>query len=150
MRQPIFTLVAFALMEAFVPWHAQARGASAGSTPRITKVTVSPAPSAHDPFGSTSTQSSTRSSRGEHPPSASVDGRQRRADLKASRYLLAQQARILAREKQDIDARADRLYRASQVSAPIIVDAKACRRTGAHGESIYENCETAAAKPTAR
>jgi len=38
------------------------------------------------------------------------------------------------------NARAERLYRASQISAPIIIDAKACRRVGAHGESIYENC----------
>jgi len=38
------------------------------------------------------------------------------------------------------NARAERLYRASQFSAPIIIDAKACKRIGAHGESIYENC----------
>lgn len=38
------------------------------------------------------------------------------------------------------DARAERLYRASRFSAPIIIDAKACKRIGAHGESIYENC----------
>jgi len=40
----------------------------------------------------------------------------------------------------ETDARAERLYRASQFSAPIIIDAKACKRVGAHGESIYENC----------
>jgi hypothetical protein len=38
------------------------------------------------------------------------------------------------------NARAARLYRASQFSAPIIIDAKACKRIGAQGESIYENC----------
>jgi hypothetical protein len=38
------------------------------------------------------------------------------------------------------NARAERLYRASQFSAPIIIDAKACKRVGPHGESIYENC----------
>jgi len=38
------------------------------------------------------------------------------------------------------NARTERLYRASQFSAPIIIDAKACKRVGAHGESIYENC----------
>lgn len=37
-------------------------------------------------------------------------------------------------------ARMERLYRASQFSAPIIIDAKACKRVGTHGESIYENC----------
>jgi predicted membrane-bound mannosyltransferase len=37
-------------------------------------------------------------------------------------------------------ARAERLYRGSQVSAPIVKDAKACKRIGAHGESIFENC----------
>jgi len=38
------------------------------------------------------------------------------------------------------NARVERLYRASQFSAPIIIDAKACKRVGANGESIYENC----------
>lgn len=45
-----------------------------------------------------------------------------------------------ARDAAERDARAERLYRSSQLSAPIIPDAKACRRSGAHGESIYENC----------
>ena len=43
-------------------------------------------------------------------------------------------------EQADVNARAERLYRASQFSAPIIIDAKACKRVGTHGESIYENC----------
>lgn len=45
-----------------------------------------------------------------------------------------------AREATERDARAENLYRSSQLSAPIIKDAKACKRIGAHGESIYENC----------
>lgn len=43
------------------------------------------------------------------------------------------------------NARAERLYRASQFSAPILIDAKACKRIGKHGESIYENCSAASA-----
>lgn len=48
--------------------------------------------------------------------------------------------RAAAREQAGRDATADYIYRVSQLSAPIIVDAKACKRIGAHGESIYENC----------
>ncbi|HTD28272.1 MAG TPA: hypothetical protein VK660_02680 [Xanthomonadaceae bacterium] len=40
----------------------------------------------------------------------------------------------------DRDARAERIYRSSQLSAPIVIDAKACKRKGTNGESIYENC----------
>jgi hypothetical protein len=43
-------------------------------------------------------------------------------------------------EQVEANARAERLYRASQFSAPILIDAKACKRIGANGESIYENC----------
>lgn len=50
-----------------------------------------------------------------------------------------------ARDQSERDARSERLYRSSQLSAPIITDAKACKRTGAHGESIYENCQLAPA-----
>ena len=59
---------------------------------------------------------------------------------KADRSLAAAIRRDDAREAAERDARAERLYRSSQLSAPIIPGAKACRRTGAHGESIYENC----------
>ncbi len=45
-----------------------------------------------------------------------------------------------AREAAGRAARADDLYRASQTDAPIIANATACKRIGAHGESIYENC----------
>ncbi len=54
------------------------------------------------------------------------------------------------RERSERNARAQRLYRSSQFSAPVIPDATACKRIGAHGESIYENCpSTPAATPTA-
>ncbi len=43
-------------------------------------------------------------------------------------------------EQAESNARAERLYRASQFSAPLLIDAKACKRVGANGESIYENC----------
>lgn len=57
-----------------------------------------------------------------------------------------QHAEVLAarkaavREVLERNARANRLYQNSQFSAPIIINAKACKRIGVHGESIYENC----------
>ena len=45
-----------------------------------------------------------------------------------------------AREAIERNARAEYLYRSSQLSAPIITNATACKRIGAQGESIYENC----------
>jgi hypothetical protein len=56
-----------------------------------------------------------------------------RADALAARN-------AVVREDAERDARAERLYRSSQLSAPILKDAKACKRTGANGMSIYENC----------
>jgi hypothetical protein len=50
---------------------------------------------------------------------------------------------VAAREQVERDARSERIYRSSQLSAPIIIDAKACKRIGIHGESIYENCQLA-------
>ncbi len=50
-----------------------------------------------------------------------------------------------AREQAERDARAERIYRSSQLSAPIIVEATACKRIGSHGESVYENCQLTAA-----
>jgi hypothetical protein len=47
------------------------------------------------------------------------------------------------REQAERAALAERVYRSALVSAPIITDARACKRTGAHGESIYENCQLA-------
>lgn len=52
----------------------------------------------------------------------------------------ATSARAAVSEQAERDARAQRLYRSSQTSAPIIRNARACKRIGAHGESIYENC----------
>ncbi|MBS0212622.1 MAG: hypothetical protein JSR26_05490 [Proteobacteria bacterium] len=43
-------------------------------------------------------------------------------------------------EQAQAAARADCIYAVSQANAPIIADTRACKRTGAHGESIYENC----------
>jgi len=75
------------------------------------------------------------------------------AGLRDGKHAIAQMQRehrdALAAEKTAIrehgerDARVERIYRSSQLSAPIIVDARACRRIGMHGESIYENCQLA-------
>ena len=59
-----------------------------------------------------------------------------------NRYAQATEAYFM-REHADRDARAERIYRSSQLSAPIIIDAKACKRIGSRGESIYENCQLA-------
>ena len=61
--------------------------------------------------------------------------RNSRESLSAEKYAL--------REHAERDARAERIYRSSQLSVPIIIDAKACKRIGRHGESIYENCQLA-------
>ena len=50
-----------------------------------------------------------------------------------------------ARETIERNARAEYLYRSSQLSAPIVTNATACKRIGAHGESVYENCGADAA-----
>ncbi len=64
-----------------------------------------------------------------------------RAVTRVTRRGNAQTAqKSVVREQSERDARAERLYRSSQFSAPIIPDATACKRIGAHGESIYENC----------
>ncbi|HTA65603.1 MAG TPA: hypothetical protein VK753_08865 [Xanthomonadaceae bacterium] len=59
---------------------------------------------------------------------------------KPSRQDVAEARKAAALEQAQARARADDLYAASQTNAPIIVDAKACKRIGANGESIYENC----------
>lgn len=64
---------------------------------------------------------------------AASHGKSVRADALAARN-------AVAREDAERDARAERLYRSSQLSAPILKDAKACKRTSANGMSIYENC----------
>jgi hypothetical protein len=85
-------------------------------------------------------------------PQASVDkSRKDKHPEKAAKTAVAKRAvgdrrsgiadaRAAAREQAERDATADRIYQLSQLSAPIIVDAKACKRIGARGESIYENC----------
>ena len=70
-----------------------------------------------------------------HAPHATLN------DRKPDRNSLAAAIRNAeTRDATERDARAERLYRSSQLSTPIIPDAKACKRIGAHGESIYENC----------
>ncbi|MEO5596829.1 MAG: hypothetical protein ABIQ97_06735 [Lysobacteraceae bacterium] len=59
---------------------------------------------------------------------------------KASRGQLTAARNAQSREVAERDARSMRIYRTSQLSAPIIPDATSCKRVGAHGESIYENC----------
>jgi hypothetical protein len=56
-------------------------------------------------------------------------------DISNKGFAIAQKA-----QQAESNARAARLYRASQFSAPILIDAKACKRVGANGQSIYENC----------
>jgi len=62
------------------------------------------------------------------------------ATRKPSSKASAADQKAAAREQAESEARADRMYQSSQFSAPIIIDAKACKRTGVNGESIYENC----------
>jgi hypothetical protein len=71
------------------------------------------------------------------------DGKHAAAQLQRDRRdaVIAEKSSI--RERAERDARAERIYRSSQLSAPIILDARACRRIDLHGESIYENCQLA-------
>lgn len=69
---------------------------------------------------------------------SAIQGKRVRRDAQAN-------GKVAAREQSERDSRAERLYRSSQLSAPIITDAKACKRIGARGESIYENCQLAPA-----
>ncbi len=70
-----------------------------------------------------------------------VNASQRPAHESRPRRIVAIDTRKAdAREAAEREARTNNLYRSSQLSAPIIKDAKACKRIGAHGESIYENC----------
>ena len=62
------------------------------------------------------------------------------SERKQFRVAAVSAQKAAAREAAERDARAENLYRSSQLSAPIIKDAKACKRIGTHGESIYENC----------
>jgi hypothetical protein len=71
------------------------------------------------------------------------DGKHATVQTPRSRRDIARAEAVAIRERAERDARAQRIYRNSQLSAPIIPDAKACKRLGAHGESIYENCQLA-------
>lgn len=71
-------------------------------------------------------------------PTAPV--RERVVVRKVSNGGFATAQKAAARDQALRDARAERLYQSSQFSAPIILHAKACKRTGAGGQSIYENC----------
>ncbi|HEY2345815.1 MAG TPA: hypothetical protein VGH80_08020 [Xanthomonadaceae bacterium] len=62
------------------------------------------------------------------------------AVAKVSAHDLAEARKAAALEQAQMQERADALYAVSQANNPILVDAKACRRVGANGESIYENC----------
>ena len=143
----LFACVAFgALATTSTP--AAGRLANIGAAPVATSATPSPkAPATH---------SSSADRKHDHALTRAV--RKARKARKASKVKPAtlahervivykiSKANFAAAQKAaqaESNARAERLYRASQVSAPIIIDAKACKRIGAHGESIYENCSTA-------
>ena len=72
------------------------------------------------------------------------DGKHGARQVKQNRRDAHAAEKYAIREQAERDARAERIYRSSQFSAPIIIDAKACKRIGPHGESIYENCQLAA------
>ena len=72
------------------------------------------------------------------------DGKHGAGQAKQNRRDARAAEKYAIREQAERDARAERIYRSSQFSAPIIIDARACKRRGAHGESIYENCQLAA------
>jgi hypothetical protein len=118
-----------------------ARSASASAaTKGVTSVRVS---SSRDPLpadsGSDSRQNG--SSRNRHrDPSPAAPQRPRATSVASLRRELVEQRKEAALQKAEVDARAKRIYDASQTSAPIIIDAKACKHVGANGESIYENC----------
>ena len=77
-------------------------------------------------------------------------GKHSTAQAKRSRRDFLAAEKYATHEQAERDVRAGRIYHSSQVSAPIIVDAKACRRIGSHGESIYENCQLVAGTCNAR
>ncbi len=138
-----FTLCLLAcacLSSAFGLQDAPARGAARGSVPPLafasarSKVPVAKRGPTHKPAGSSSKAK-------KHEHAAKTNTRRTRSVLvKASARDIALVRQAVANEISERGARADRLYAASQLSAPIILDAKACRRTGTNGESIYENC----------
>ena len=98
----------------------------------------STSPEATDPAAS-NTRYRRVPSRKERSDAASASARPI-AVAKPSRSDITAARKAALQAKADASARANRLYDASQLSAPIIVNAKACKRTGENGESIYENC----------
>lgn len=64
-------------------------------------------------------------------------------DRRSLLRLLTRQQDAQRREQAQIDARAAHIYALSQTNAPILDDTRACKRIGAHGESIYQNCSLA-------
>ena len=135
-------------------------GADSAAQPRSS--TGKRPPRARHPRAGKNRQSSTRGARnGDRSgdlaglPSEAAKNRDRAhaaAQMQRSRRDFQQRDRQIraaenhaAREQAERDARAERIYRSSQLSAPIIVEATACKRIGSHGESIYENCQIAAA-----
>lgn len=63
-----------------------------------------------------------------------------RVEQRMALRLLAMREHARQREQAQVDARAAHIYALSQTNAPILDDTRACKRTDAHGESIYENC----------
>ncbi len=142
-------MLAFASHGALAGGHPHAYRASSTTLP----VSRPPQPSAAAPAGA-AMQGGTHARKGRQ---ASSGKKQRKDDRRDAPPAAHAQQRVAVRtiggrgnamvwqkaaasEQFERDARAQRLYRSSQFSAPIIKDAKACRRIGAHGESIYENC----------
>lgn len=67
----------------------------------------------------------------------------RDADLELARLrrLLRQERTSEASaQRRQARARSQRLYALAQTDAPILADTSACKRSGPHGEAIYENC----------
>ncbi|MBS0193952.1 MAG: hypothetical protein JSR34_06875 [Proteobacteria bacterium] len=162
-RPPCLSLALILALGIALPAHAthaahatqHARPAPATST-AIHRVVVKPSrttrPShqraSHDD-GASTTQASTPSQRGTHDRQhVSASPATRTAEHRTLLRLLERQERAQQREQAAAAARAAHIYAVSQTNAPILADTRACKRTGAHGESIYENCAlTSAAQP---
>lgn len=69
---------------------------------------------------------------------------------KVSTRGLAEARKAAALEQAQVRERAGRIYAVSQANAPILADTSACKRIGAHGESVYENCALLAASGASR
>lgn len=112
------------------------------SSPGIHRLVVTPAPSDHhDRRRSSPTSADAAPAR--HPAERHRPTRQRTGDRRARprEFVREQQAR--QRQQAEVAARADRIYALARTNAPILTDTRACKRVGALGESIYENCALA-------